>query len=36
MIYQAIKNSLIEKSDTSSNLVDIPEMPVFHPTELEF
>jgi len=36
MIYQAIKNSLTERTNTLNVLSDIQEMPVFHPTEKEF
>lgn len=36
MLYQAIKNSLIEKKNVNSNLEDIDDMPVFYPTESEF
>jgi hypothetical protein len=33
MLYQAIKNSLIETKNTNHDLGDIEEMPVFRPTE---
>jgi len=36
LLYQAIKNSLLETKNTNSSLEDIEEMPVFYPTENEF
>lgn len=36
MLYQAIKNSLIETTAQTDDFLDIEEMPVFKPTEQEF
>lgn len=36
MLYQAIKNSLVEQKNSNANLSDIQEMPVYYPTEQEF
>ena len=36
LLYQAIKNSLIETKNVNLSLSDIEEMPVFRPTEEEF
>ena len=36
MIYQALKNSLVESENINNKLNEIDEMPVFWPTEKEF
>jgi len=36
LLYQTIKNSLVETTNINSGLGDIEEMPVFYPTEEEF
>jgi hypothetical protein len=36
MIYQALKNSLVESENINNKLNEIDEMPVFRPTEEEF
>ena len=36
LLYQAIKNSLVEKKNGISTLEEIDDMPVYHPTEEEF
>ena len=36
LIYQALKNSLVESTNINDKLIEIDEMPVFRPTEEEF
>lgn len=36
MIYQAIKNSLVESENINNKLEEIDEMPVYRPSEEEF
>ena len=36
LIYQALKNSLVESENINTKLQEIDEMPVFRPTEEEF
>ena len=36
LIYQALKNSLVESENMNSKLDEIDPMPVFRPTEEEF
>jgi len=36
LLYQAIKNSLVETKNFNENLENIEEMPIFRPTEEEF
>ena len=36
LIYQAIKNSLVESENINNKLEEIDEMPIYRPTEEEF
>ena len=36
LLYQAIRNSLVETKNTNENLSSIDQMPVYYPTEEEF